>query len=488
MFENIIIISGIMSLIIVSLIVSYRIFNIKYSAKYRYMIWILIAVRLAIPFQLDIANSVIIELPIQNFTAYQEDYSNEVLTDNLAKEQDFNLNSKNNKEISLKESLKLIWCIGFAMFLIFHIFAYWRFKRTVAIWSKPLDIKYDIPVYICKKIDTPMLIGLFKPRILIPSQTYSELELEAVLEHENVHFRRKDLWIKVLFIIANAVHWFNPIVYIMVNSANWDMELSCDDEVIFDRSVDFKKAYSNIILNFASSNKLNILTTQFGGGKKDMKKRLENIFDKTMKKSGMLWVTIISIALMGSSLVGCSTSSNEANIEIEGMPKTVKGILAEKEKNADLENIIKDTFQIPEEYLADTKYYYNNIDLNGDGNDEIFVVAIGMYTSGTGGDSAIILSQEGGKLEVIQTLSLVHEPIIISDNMTNGYNDIIVPNYGGGANLTEPYKVLKNTDGKYSDINDSAGISDISSISGTAIIADDIAKDTQESKVLSLEP
>lgn len=488
MLENIIIISGIISLIIILLIVSYRILNIKYSAKYRYMIWILIAVRLVIPFQLDIDNIAIIELPIQNFIAYQNDYSNQVLTyENLSKGQNFNLNSKNNEEVSLKEKAEVIWIIGFISFLIFHIFSYFKFKKNVNRWSRILDIEYDIPVYTCQKIDTPMLIGLFKPKILIPSQTYSELELEAVLEHENIHFKRKDLWMKVLFTVANAVHWFNPIVYMMVNRANWDMELSCDDEVILDRSLDFKKAYSNIILNFASSNKLNILTTQFSGGKKDMKKRLENIFNKN-KRSGLLLVTIISLTLIGSTLVGCSTSSSEVDIEIEGMPKTVKGILSEKEKNADLENLIKDTFQIPEEYLADTKYYYNNIDLNGDGNDEIFAVAIGMYTSGTGGDSAIIVSQEKGKLEVIQTLSLVHEPIIISENMTNGYKDIIVPNYGGGADPEEPYKVLQNTDGKYSDINDSAGIDDISNTSGTAIIANDIVKDIQESKVLSLEP
>lgn len=487
MFENMILISILVSFIIMLLIASDKIFNIKYSAKYRYIIWIIIAVRLIIPFQLDVQNSVVVELPIQNFTAYQDNYSNEALKyDNLAKEQ--NLNFKNNKQISLKESLELIWSFGFAMFLIFHIFSYSKFKKNVNRWSRLLDIEFDIPVYICPKIDTPMLVGLFKPKILIPRQTYSKLEIDTVLEHERVHFIRKDLWIKVIFIIANAVHWFNPIVYIMVNRANWDMELSCDDKVILDKNLDFKKAYSNIILHFASSNKINALTTQFSGGKKDMKKRLENIFDKNIKKSGLLLVTIISVTLMGSSLVGCSTSSNEANMEIEGMPKTVKGILAETEKNAELENLIKDTFQIPEEYLADTKYYYNNIDLNDDGNDEIIAVAIGMYTSGTGGDSAIIASKKGDKLEVIQSLSLVHEPIIVSDDMTNGYKDIIVPNYGGGADAKEPYKVLKNTDGKYSDINDSDGISDISNISGTAIIANDIVKDIQESKALSLEP
>lgn len=488
MFENMILISLITSLIIILLILSYKVFNIEYSAKYRYIIWILIAVRLLIPFQIEIPNNMIkIDLPIQTITSYQDANLNQ--RGSNATQEDVIKNNTNidNLEITLNESIKLIWAFGAAVFLIIHIVAYKKFKKTVNIWSKPLDIACELPVYTCKKIDTPMLIGIFNPKILIPNQAYSETELEAVLDHEMVHFKRKDLWIKAMFIVVNAIHWFNPIVYIMVNSANWDMELSCDDRVVFNKSIDFKKTYSSIILRVANSNKINLLTTQLSGGKINMKKRLENIFDKNTKKSGTLLVAIIVVSLMSSALVGCSTSKNsETEVEIEGMPSTIKGILSETEKNAELEKLIKDTFQIPEENLADTKYYYNNVDLNSDGKDEIIAVAIGSYTSGTGGDSALIVSKEGDKLEVMQELSLVHEPIIVSENVTNGYKDIIVPNYGGGADPKEAYKVLKNKDGYYSNMNSSEAVSEISDVKGIAIIANDIAKDIEAGKALSL--
>lgn len=489
MFENMILISIITSLIIILLIVSYEIFNINYSAKYRYIIWIFIAVRLIIPFQFEIPNSMIeIEVPIQTVTVYQNENSKQViLNENQDIVSNMNLNI-DNEGMNLSEKSKYIWGFGFLAFLIFHIVAYKKFKKTVDIWSKPSNIDYEIPVYICEKIDTPMLMGLFNPKIILPDEPYSEMELEAVLEHEMVHFKRKDLWIKMMFIIVNAMHWFNPVVYIMINRSNWDMELSCDDSVTLNKNIDFKKTYSNIILSVANSNKINVLTTQFSGGKSNMKKRLENIFDKDTKKSGMFLVLIIIVSLMSSALVGCSTvKNNETEVKLEGMPNTIKCILSETEKNVELEKLIKDTFEIPEGNLADTKYYYNNVDLNSDGKDEIIAVAIGTYTSGTGGDSAIIVSKKGDKLELIQELSLMHEPIIISENVTNGYKDIIVPNYGGGADPKDVYKVLKNTDGYYSDMNSSEAISEISDTKGIAIISNDIAKDIEESNALSLK-
>ena len=75
-----------------------------------------------------------------------------------------------------------------------------------------------------------MIIGLFRPTLLLPHEGYQKIDLEVIIRHELVHFKRNDLWFKLLLVCANAVHWFNPVIYLMVREANRDIEISCDEE------------------------------------------------------------------------------------------------------------------------------------------------------------------------------------------------------------------------------------------------------------------
>lgn len=61
-------------------------------------------------------------------------------------------------------------------------------------------------------IPVPLVVGLLRPRILLPERELSPEQWEGVLTHELVHWRRHDLWIKWLAVLARAVHWFNPAV------------------------------------------------------------------------------------------------------------------------------------------------------------------------------------------------------------------------------------------------------------------------------------
>lgn len=166
-------------------------------------------------------------------------------------------------------------------------------------------------------------------------------------------------------------------------------------------------------------------------------------------------------------------------------PEGVEIVSSEKEKNEALEKLIIEEFEIPEDMLENTRYYYNYVDLNNDGKEEIFVVVMGMYTSGTGGDSALIVYPVEDKLYVNQRFTLIQEPIIISDTMTNGAKEIIVYRAGGGAE--GEFVALTCQDGEYDSVNDGIVIDDISNVKGRAIIANDILKDMENGDVLTLE-
>lgn len=175
----------------------------------------------------------------------------------------------------------------------------------------------------------------------------------------------------------------------------------------------------------------------------------------------------------------------EIQEETQKLTENIIGVLAEPEPNKELEATIINYLEIPEDYFSSTKYYYNYVDLNCDGKDEIFTVVMGPYTSGSGGSTAlfIILTNEG--MQVNQKFTLIQTPVIISDKITKGCKEIVVMNSGGGA--AGNYVVLTCSDGQYTTVNEGTVIKDLDGISGIAIIFNDILKDMEEGKTLYLQ-
>jgi hypothetical protein len=170
------------------------------------------------------------------------------------------------------------------------------------------------------------------------------------------------------------------------------------------------------------------------------------------------------------------TADNEQNVTY---------ILSETTRDTELEKAIIDEigFTTPDD-IKSTRYYYNRYDLNDDGTDEVFVQLVGPYTSGSGGDTGLIFTQTDGKYKVFQRFTLIRNPIIISDHLTNGWHDIIVELSGGGIPAQQ---VQLQFDGsKYPNPSDAAPVAEDTVISGVGIIADDIAADWEDGKGLYL--
>ena len=73
-----------------------------------------------------------------------------------------------------------------------------------------------------------MMTGLFHPVLLLPHEDYEPAALRFILRHELCHLKRHDLAYKLVLTAANAVHWFDPLVYWMLRQADEDVELACD--------------------------------------------------------------------------------------------------------------------------------------------------------------------------------------------------------------------------------------------------------------------
>jgi hypothetical protein len=73
-------------------------------------------------------------------------------------------------------------------------------------------------------------------------------ELRLIFRHELTHLKRRDIWLKLLSLISNAVHWFNPAAYALRRELGTFCELSCDERVVSGLDAPTRRFYGRTIL------------------------------------------------------------------------------------------------------------------------------------------------------------------------------------------------------------------------------------------------
>ena len=65
---------------------------------------------------------------------------------------------------------------------------------------------------------SPVISGLFRPVLWLPNawcRAGSERELRGILLHELAHWKAGDLWINYAIVVCQALHWFNPMMWLV---------------------------------------------------------------------------------------------------------------------------------------------------------------------------------------------------------------------------------------------------------------------------------
>lgn len=159
------------------------------------------------------------------------------------------------------------------------------------------------PLYFTDSASSPMLFGFTKPMILLPSLCRYDVELKGILSHELVHYRRKDLWIKLACVFAVSLNWFNPLVYIAAVKVSREMELSCDEKVLKKYDKDARISYSRSMLRVVEQccSGHSSLTTQFDPKKSAIVERFAGILDSKKKKRGIVIIAIVLLTCIMST-------------------------------------------------------------------------------------------------------------------------------------------------------------------------------------------
>lgn len=163
---------------------------------------------------------------------------------------------------------------------------------------------------------SPMLVGFFRPTILLPLEHLPDSDARFILAHELTHFRRKDLWKKLLFLMVRCAHWFNPIVYLLNRDFSRWLETSCDEQVVSSLDRDQRKEYGRLLIDYAPASRYAgpKLYVSFASCRYKLKRRI-SIMMNSNKKSRSLLGLLLALALV----VGClATSALAANISDNG--------------------------------------------------------------------------------------------------------------------------------------------------------------------------
>lgn len=214
----------------------------------------------------------------------------------------------------LAEILTTIWLVGFLAVLVWKITSHLLFRREVlsdsypvtdpeilALWEREqqlIERKKTIPLIYSDRIVSPMTIGRSNKaiRTLLPQRSYTRQELRLIFRHELRHVQRLDVDTKIFYAFCEALCWFNPLVWIAMRNAAADLELSCDEMVLYGREEDQRRQYAELLLDSAGDDRG--FTTCLSASAKTLRYRLKNVMQERRRLSGTILVGLSLAALL----------------------------------------------------------------------------------------------------------------------------------------------------------------------------------------------
>lgn len=209
--------------------------------------------------------------------------------------------------------------------------SFWRRKRTEIIKG----ITGNVTILTNREIQIPIGVGIWKRKILLPDQEYTDQELYYILLHECTHFSNGDIVIKMLIHIFCCMFWWNPMVYLLKKDLDRNLEMKCDlcitEKLTLDEAAEYLET---IVSTLKSSGKKIDFPTLHGtaalaSNKEDeMTERFQLILKNrknkgSAKKGAVIWVVIVCVIWLVSYCFVPLPSYETPIEEIEDEPGAV---------------------------------------------------------------------------------------------------------------------------------------------------------------------
>ena len=200
----------------------------------------------------------------------------------------------------------IVWAVGVLALLLAALVSVWKLRRRVQ-----ASIELTKGVRLCDAIDTPFLLGLFRPTVYLPSQL-SQQERDVVLAHEAAHKTHGDCVWKGLGYGILCVYWFYPPIWLGYALFCRDLELACDERAVKRLSLEEKKRYASVLLS-CSVPRGSFPVCPLAFGEVGVKERVKRVLDKKPAKA------LIALALAVCLVIGVCFLTAKQDEQIYGL-------------------------------------------------------------------------------------------------------------------------------------------------------------------------
>jgi len=344
------------SLLILALLFGKQFLKNKISRQWQYYIWLVVVLRLLLPFgpevslmgkayqAVDQAISQTAPLPPQQQPPLNIPGSN--LAPAIGAEHHNETVSSPADDVTTAHPLQdigvllisqiwLVWLVAALGLLIRKITIYQGFMRYIKAGLTPVSdierldelsivaeqsgIKKPIELCVNPLVSSPLLIGFFRPCIVLPSADIPEKDFRYIILHELTHYKRRDMFYKWLVQITVCLHWFNPLVYLMSQEVTKACEFSCDEAVLAKMGCNHAQDYGKTLLDAMAAvgrYKENLGAVTLSENKQLLKERIGAImsFKKTSKAIRLLTGMLTLCIIFSAAFVGIYSTAAAADV------------------------------------------------------------------------------------------------------------------------------------------------------------------------------
>lgn len=374
--------TSIMASILVGLILCIKVlFRNKLTPRWQYMLWIILIIRLVLPWSPDSSYSIYSVLtyknddafissrnPVANFLTQERIQELKDIDDTkvLTKEDTYTSSStktvqanktqtgmnekQDDKPIPFYTICIYIWLTGVILLSVATFIMNRRLllyikkqpvitdEKIVQIFEKckqSMSIQRNIPLFVSGKVSSPTVFGFIRPKLLLSTvhmKILDEQQLRYIFHHELAHIKRRDVGVNWLMHGLLILNWFNPILWYAYSCMREDQELACDALALTCIDSEEQIAYGHTIISLLehySSYYQVPSIANFSKNKRALKRRILMI--KKFQKKSYRWSAIGAVAVIAVSSVSLlnaradkPTNPEKQQIEVKNNMKELK--------------------------------------------------------------------------------------------------------------------------------------------------------------------
>lgn len=248
-----------------------------------------------------------------------------------------------------------VWCVGVLLgigWLCYDLYLLKRRYREVfgcKLWIQELfeqvrkELGVPEKVGICQSYTAkiPCLVGIRKPHIILPVETYDGETLRIILLHELTHYKQKDVVLKRITFFILILHFFNPMAWLLFWQVQRQSEYVCDYHA--SRHVGNIRSYFCSLMAVASEDRgFSVLSSQLFERKHELVERVKkmNQISKIKKRSKKSVMVLMLLVLLTSNMSVYAASEAGVDAYLNWYENTDEIVWAAEQKQPQYEEVI----------------------------------------------------------------------------------------------------------------------------------------------------